>query len=98
MINDWFVQGVVAGERVGPTAVVSGPEPVTPVVVAPISPARRLPADDERPHRVSFTGVTPAEVFGMATAWLAARPDVTEVGDLGWASDSAAYRLRIYYS
>jgi len=98
MINDWFVQGVRAGERVGPTAVVSGPEPVTPVVVAPISPARRQLADDDRPYRVSFTGVTPAEVFAMATSWLTGRPDITEVGDLGWASDSDAYRLRIYYS
>jgi len=101
MINDWFVQGVRAGERIGPTAVVSGPEPVglpPEPAPAPVSPARYPLDDDDRPHRVTFTGVTPAEVFARATTWLAGRPDVTQVGDLGWASDSSAYRLRIYYS
>jgi hypothetical protein len=95
MINDWFVQGVRAGERIGPTAVVSGPEPIG---VAPPEPVRAPVDDDDRPHRVTFTGVTPAEVFAMATTWLTGRPDVIRVGDLGWASDSSAYRLRIYYS
>jgi hypothetical protein len=27
-INDWFVQGVLEGTPIGPTAVVSGPEPI----------------------------------------------------------------------
>jgi hypothetical protein len=29
-INDWFVQGVLDGTPIGPTAVVSGPEPSGP--------------------------------------------------------------------
>ena len=29
-INDWFVQGVLDGTPIGPTAVVSGPEPIGP--------------------------------------------------------------------
>src|SRR6185295_18271969 len=29
-INDWFVQGVLDGTAIGPTAVVSGPEPTGP--------------------------------------------------------------------
>lgn len=97
-INDWFVQGVRAGEPIGPTAVVSGPEPVMPTVVAPVSPARHQAAEDNRPYRVSFSGSTPAEVFAMATSWLAGRPDITDVGDVAWASDGSAHRLRIYYS
>jgi hypothetical protein len=98
MINDWFVQGVRSGQRVGPTAVVSGPEPVAPPVEAPVSPARHQAADDTRPYRVAFTGVSPAEVFSMATTWLAGRPDVAEVSDVAWASDQDACRLRIYYT
>jgi hypothetical protein len=98
MINDWFIQGIRSGEPIGPTAVVSGPEPVTPTAVAPVSPARHLAADDDRPYRVSFAGGTPAEVFAMATTWLAGRPDVTEVDDVAWAADRSAHRLRIYFS
>jgi hypothetical protein len=97
-INDWFVQGVRAGEPFGPTAVVSGPEPVTPTVVAPVSPARHLAADDDRPYRVSFSGSTPAEVFAMATSWLAGHPDIAEIADVAWASDRSAHRLRVYYN
>ena len=99
VINDWFIQGVRAGEPVGPTAVVSGPEPVAPAVPAPVSPARHsLPAGADRPYRASFTGITPGEVFGMATAWLAGRPEITTVSDVAWAADSEAYRLRLYYT
>jgi hypothetical protein len=94
-INDWFVQGVRGGERIGPTAVVTGPEPVAPV---PAGPVRQPGGDEERPYRATFTGGTPAEVFAMATAWLADRPGIFDVSDVGWASDSSAYRLRIYYS
>ena len=36
-INDWFVQGVLEGTPIGPTAVVSGPEPTG----LPPSPAPR---------------------------------------------------------
>lgn len=94
MINDWFVQGVRAGQRVGPTAVVSGPEPV---VAAPAGPARHQSADGERPYRISFTGVSAAEVLGAAATWLAARPEITEVSDVALASNSEAYQLRVYY-
>jgi hypothetical protein len=102
-INDWFVQGVRAGEPIGPTAVVTGPEPVTPAVVASVAPGgpgRHLPAVGESGalRRVSFTGLTPAEVFGMATTWLAGQPDVVEICDVAWASGVDAYRLRIYYA
>jgi hypothetical protein len=103
-INDWFVQGVVNGEPVGSTAVVTGPEPTMVADPQPVSPAGRY-----RSHRatepvgdwvrtITFTGVTPAEVFGKATTWLAARPDAVEVGDVGWQDDGVgAYQLRVHY-
>ena len=113
-INDWFIQGVADGEPVGSTAVVSGPEPVMapdppaqPVAGAANGPGiygtRRSPAPDESGgwlRSISFTGVTPAEVFGKATTWLAARPDAVVVSDVGWQGtpDSAeAFQLRIHY-
>jgi hypothetical protein len=94
-INDWFVQGVLDGSPVGPTAVVSGPEPV-----APASPTGRVYSSEDAEdwaRRVSFTGGTPAEVFGKATTWLAARPEVVEVGDVCWRSAAGGLRLRLYY-
>ncbi len=66
-INDWFVQGYVNGRPVGPTAVVSGPEPTTAVDPPPARPgAGDL---DGWLRSITFDGVTPAEVFGKATAW-----------------------------
>jgi hypothetical protein len=94
-INDWFVQGVLDGSPVGPTAVVSGPEPM-----AAASPTRRDYSPDDAEdwaRRVSFAGGTPAEVFGKATTWLAARPDVVEVWDVSWRRAAAGLRLRLYY-
>lgn len=49
---------------------------------------------------ISFTGVTPAEVFGKATTWLAARPDAVAVSDVGWQQTPDrpdAFQLRIHY-
>jgi hypothetical protein len=89
-INDWFVQGVLNGEKVGPTAVISGPEPMVAPVAAPQHPARE---SDGWVQRVSFTGTTAAEVFGAATNWLNGRASVVRVTDVTWSDG----RLRIYF-
>ena len=89
-INDWFVQGVLDGSPVGPTAVVSGPEPIAP------APSGRVYASgdaEDFARRVSFSGATAAEAFDRAAAWLAARPEYLAVNDVSWQ----AGELRIYY-
>jgi hypothetical protein len=94
-INDWFVQGVLDGAPVGPTAVVSGPEQMT---VA--EPTGRVYAGEDAEgwaRVVSFTGRSPGEVFGKATTWLAAHPEVAVVGDVSWQPTAAGPRLRIYF-
>jgi hypothetical protein len=51
----------------------------------PAAPTGRVYSSEDAEdwaRRVSFTGGKPAEVFGKATTWLAARPDVVEVGDV----------------
>ena len=92
-INDWFVQGVRNGRRVGPTAVVSGP-------VSYAAEPRRLGAPsvfEEWERRVVFIGETPAEAFAMAAAWLERRPDITALGDVGWHRTADGHQLRVYY-
>jgi hypothetical protein len=93
-INDWFVQGVRNGAAVGPTAVVSG-EPMTPV--AETGGMYSSGDAEDWARRVSFTGGTPAEVFGKAATWLARRPDVVAVSDVSWQPGAADLQLRIYY-
>jgi hypothetical protein len=108
-INDWFVQGVSNGSPVGSTAVVTGPEPVM-AQPEPVRPHQDAPGVYRARHPVgsadggwlrstSFTGVTAAEAFGRATAWLAGRPDSVEVSDVGWHATPAAgeFELRIHY-
>lgn len=93
-INDWFVQGVVDGRTVGATAVVTGPEPTLTARNVP----RHAPASaDEIARRRVFTGATPADVLGMAANWLAGRPEVAAVDDLGWRPGPDGFELRIYY-
>ncbi|MDP9819062.1 hypothetical protein [Spirilliplanes yamanashiensis] len=93
-INDWFVQGLVNGRPVGTTAVVSGPEPTVPVDLTPTSPA----APEGWLQSVAFDGGTPAEVFGKATAWLAAaHPGAVEVSDVGWQAGPQGLQLRLHY-
>ncbi len=93
-INDWFVQGVVDGRAVGATAVVTGPEPM----LAAASYPRHAPAgSDDLARRRVFTGSTPADVLGMAANWLAGRPEVVAVDDLGWRPGRDGYELRVYY-
>jgi hypothetical protein len=92
-INDWFVQGVVDGTPVGPTAVISGPEPVA--AATPAGPPDT--GGDGWLQRVSFTGATPAEAFAAATTWLASRASVVAVGDVTWQTGGAGSELRIYY-
>ena len=89
-INDWFVQGVLNGERVGPTAVISGPEQTITSVAAPQNPATDA---DGWVRCVSFGGATPAEAFGAATTWMSARVGVVGVTDVAWSDN----RLRIYF-
>lgn len=87
LINDWFVQGVQEGADVAYTATVVGPESVGPVeesrVSEPYGPGEEAGADARLRVR-TFTGGTPAEVFGKATAWLAGSPSPVGVADLGW--------------
>ncbi|GAB1692762.1 hypothetical protein [Krasilnikovia sp. M28-CT-15] len=97
-INDWFVQGLLGGAPVGSTAVVTGPEPVAPQPPGPDrSPAPPDGGREDWVRFLSFTGGTPAEVFGQATTWLAGRPDVVAVGDVAWSVEPGGYRLRVYY-
>lgn len=113
-INDWFIQGVADGVPIGPTAVVSGPEPT----MTADPPGR--PADNGAPvggglyrsgqsvgsadggwvRAISFTGVTPAEVFAKATSWLTTHPDTVEVSDVGWQNSPEGpdtCRLLVHY-
>ncbi|RZU52395.1 hypothetical protein EV385_4253 [Krasilnikovia cinnamomea] len=97
-INDWFVQGLLDGAPVGSTAVVTGPEPVVPQT--PGADRYPSPPGDEREdwaRCASFTGGTPAEVFGRVTTWLAGRPDLVTLGDVALSVVPDGYRLRVYY-
>jgi hypothetical protein len=89
-INDWFVQGVIRGEKVGPTAVISGPEPTIAPVAAPQHPARD---SDGWVQRASFGGANAFEAFAAATNWLSARASVITVTDVSLSEG----RLRIYF-
>ena len=93
-INDWFVQGVLDGAPVGPTAVITGPDPVA------AGPVSGEPGDDTDGwvRRVSFPGATPAEAFGAAATWLGARTSVLTVTDVSWQSSPAGgHELRLYF-
>jgi hypothetical protein len=90
-INDWFVQGVLDGNPVGPTAVVTGPEP-TGVVPSTGRVYGGGDAEDWA-RRVVFTGSSPAEVFDRAAAWFAARTGPVAVQDVHWQPGG----LRVYY-
>jgi hypothetical protein len=81
-VDDWFVQAVRHGRRVGPTAVITGP-------------GSRVIEEWER--RVSFVGRTPAEAFAMAADWLQRRPDIDVLGDVGWHHTANGHQLRIYF-
>jgi len=81
-VDDWFVQAVRNGRRIGPTAVITGP-------------GGRVIEEWER--RVSFVGRTPAEAFAMAADWLRRRPDVDVLGDVGWHHTANGHQLRIYF-
>lgn len=90
-INDWFVQGVRHGRPVGPTAVVSGPEPVLSPASAPPQPGHE---PDGWVRRVSFSGSSAAEAFATAASWLANRSTVVTVTDASW--QAATGRLSLY--
>jgi hypothetical protein len=92
-INDWFVQGVRNGTPVGPTAVVSGPEPMFTATAAAVPPGD----PDGWLQRVSFTGPTAADAFATATNWLAGRAAVVTVTDVGWQQTGPGCQLRLYY-
>ena len=93
-INDWFVQGVLDGSPVGATAVISGPEPITP---APPSGQIYSTTDaSDWARRASFTGATPVEVFDRATEWLSTRQQVS-VADVTWQPSATGVQLRLYY-
>jgi hypothetical protein len=109
-INDWFVQGVINGSPVGSTAVIAGPEPTPELPAVPYRDDRRsvyrsshaaVQADEREEwlRSITFTGITPAEVFGRATTWLAARPDAVTLSDVGWRAPSGGevYELHLHY-
>jgi hypothetical protein len=89
-VNDWFVQGVRNGRRIGQTAVVTGPRLSAAVTGAPT-------VFEEWERRVVFIGRTPAEAFAMAAEWLDRRPDVQALGDVGWHRTADGHQLRLYY-
>ena len=91
-INDWFVQGVRNGRRIGPTAVVSGPRMAERAVEIGAPSVY-----DEWARRMVFVGRTPAEAFAMAAAWLDRRPDIASVSDVGWHRTADGHQLRLYY-
>ena len=92
-INDWFVQGVRNGVGIGPTAVVSGPEPMD-MAVAPVSPPGVV---DGPIQQVVFTGPATADAFASAATWLSGRAAVVTVIDIGWHPTATGYQLRLYY-
>jgi hypothetical protein len=94
-INDWFVQAVRDGRRIGPTAVVTGPElsGSGPRHVRPSGPN----VFEEWERRVVFVGDTPAEVFALAADWLDRRPEIESLGDVGWHRTAEGHQLRLYY-
>ncbi|NMO51357.1 hypothetical protein HH310_09165 [Actinoplanes sp. TBRC 11911] len=92
-INDWFVQAVLDGRRVGPTAVVYGPDPVAGGPV----PRTRAAVYEEWERRVIFVGDTPAEAFALAADWLERRPGIEAIGDVGWHHTADGHQLRLYY-
>jgi hypothetical protein len=81
--DEWFVQAVRYGRRIGPAAVIFG--------------AREPEVVEEWERRVAFVGRTPAEAFAMAADWLAKRPDIDVLGDVGWHHTGSGHQLRIYY-
>ncbi|GAA0511847.1 hypothetical protein Ade02nite_44480 [Paractinoplanes deccanensis] len=89
-VNDWFVQGVRNGRRIGPTAVVTGPRGARFSAGAPT-------VYEEWERRAVFIGRTPAEAFAMAAEWLERRPDIQALGDVGWHRTADGHQLRIYY-
>ncbi|MFF5078940.1 hypothetical protein ACFY36_17950 [Actinoplanes sp. NPDC000266] len=89
-VNDWFVQGVRNGRRIGPTAIVTGPRGTQAATGAPT-------VYEEWERRVVFIGRTPAEAFAMAAEWLTRRPDVEALGDVGWHRTADGHQLRLYY-
>jgi hypothetical protein len=94
-INDWFVQAVRDGRRFGPTAVVTGPEPVGS---GPRHVRRTGPnVFEEWERRVVFVADTPAEAFALAADWLDRRPDIEALGDVGWHHTADGHQLRLYY-
>lgn len=92
-INDWFVQAVLDGRRVGPTAVVYGPD----TAAGGPPPKRRTAVFEEWERRVIFLGDTPAEAFAQAAEWLDRRPDIEAIGDVGWHRTADGHQLRLYY-
>lgn len=104
LINDWFVQATVDGETVAYTATVVGPDSVGPVDESREVQQHHGPAGDTRgagrPRSKSFGGVTPVEVFGKATAWLAGNPGTVGIADLGWhyvPNSPEPLELTMYY-
>ena len=87
-VDDWFVQAVRNGRRVGPLAVISS-------LAQRRGPGPAIVEEWER--RVSFVGQTPAEAFAMAADWLERRPDIATLGDVGWHHTASGHQLRIYY-
>jgi hypothetical protein len=85
-VDDWFVQAVRNGRRVGPLAVVTSLGRFVPPPIA-----------EEWERRVSFVGKTPADAFAMAADWLERRPDIETIGDVGWHHTASGHQLRIYY-
>ncbi|SNY60215.1 hypothetical protein [Paractinoplanes atraurantiacus] len=92
-VNDWFVQGVRNGRRIGPTAVVTGPRGTTTAAAVTGAPT----VFEEWERRVVFIGRTPAEAFAMASEWLTRRPDIEALGDVGWHRTADGHQLRLYY-
>jgi hypothetical protein len=84
---------VLDGRRIGPTAVVSGPDQVA----GDPAPRRRTAVYEEWERRVIFVGETPAEAFALAADWLDRRPDIEVLGDVGWHHTADGHQLRLYY-
>jgi len=111
-VDDWFVQAVRNGRRIGPTAVIVGPPPDRHMRPGPGDlrlgdprsgdprsgdPRSGPTVVEEWEKRVSFVGATPAEAFAMAADWLERRPEIETLGDVGWHHTANGHQLRIYY-
>lgn len=110
IINVWFVQRLMGGSPVGPTATITGPQRTTgepqsslPAHFLATSRRPRYLADqvDERWIRCAmFVGESPTDVFAQILAWIARQEHEIKICEVGWTGDTrtaASCQLMLYF-